>query len=464
MPGAAQVNIIGNSVDWTGYAYQGYDAFYDDTVVAYLEGSTASLDFVWFNDEGDQVNVIESFVYMDWGAKYTGTGPAVVAEDMPETFGIDFTVPAAADAGGVPHGYFMTVGYQENDDLDGYWVNNSIWETPNGAINGTNVDFSVDYSPVVRTSLKLWKRDSGDTEWELLTVDTDYDFTDIMAYDGEFEMDTAPVVGDALRVTYQYYDNIGSGDTVQKTFYLDDDPIVADSLSVYIEDTSLETVTLVPATAYSFDRMAGVITMVTPPESFQDVLVRYQYYDLETHYNSGGYGATFVIVTQDQVDYTMAWRRYKEIYDTDYFNQYITGTAMQSWSQAEAARMKAEIEYREGQFAAAETDILVAVDKANAAVAAEAALYNSVETGLTGLLTGAGGVVDAYGAKLNAEAQNITDTSAAEVTKIKADAARERSYGTFVILIGVFLIIVAVALLILAIGLFLMWRRPRGAT
>ena len=98
---------------------------------------------------------------------------------------------------------------------------------------------------------------------------------------------------------------------------------------------------------------------------------------------------------------------------------------------------KADAEYAAGDFANAKTDYEAAVVKMQAAWDADVAANQGVETGLTGLLTGAGTAVDGSGAKLNAEAKNITDTTKAETNKLNGEADMAKNLGVFYIMLGV---------------------------
>jgi hypothetical protein len=184
-------------------------------------------------------------------------------------------------------------------------------------------------------------------------------------------------------------------------------------------------------TGWTVDLQTGTVTFTDAPASWEYVGV---FYKSSSSFTDGG---SIAVVSQDQADYTALWRRYKELYGSEYFGGYITGAAQQQWGEAEAALMKAEIQYREGKFADAKASMQIALDKETAAIAAEAAMYGTVQTGLTGLLTGAGGAVDAYGAKLNAEAKNITDTTKAETNKLNGEADMAKNLGVFYIMLGV---------------------------
>ncbi len=54
-------------------------------------------------------------------------------------------------------------------------------------------------------------------------------------------------------------------------------------------------------------------------------------------------------------------------------------------------------------------------------------------------------MVDAYGAKLNAEATNITETTDAQVKKLKGEASKATNTGVFYIMLGVFTLLVGIA-------------------
>jgi hypothetical protein len=380
---------------------------------------------------------------------------------MPGTFSIAFTVPSAASVGETPHGYIFGAAYQRNE-LD-YQALRTKWAAPTGAINGVNLIYTLPAGdlPVAEGTLEVYvKGPSPATAWTLQTIGTHYSFN---WWTGTITFTTAPAIGSEIRVNYNHYDKLNPyGDGVRDTWYLANDrtPVVPNSWTFYVKDDSTLTVTALASTAYTFDRFWGQIQLTTPLEPWQQLLARYDWYIRFPWYDSSDTGYTFVVISQDQADYHAAWQRYRETYDTEQLNPTYSGSALQQMGQAEQLRAQAEIEYREGKFADAAATMQSAVDTLNAAIASEAALYDTVNTGLTGLLTGAGSVVDGYGAKLNAEAKATTDKSAAEVTKMKAEASKARGYGTFLILMGVFFIIVAVAFLLLAIGKFLLWRSP----
>ena len=115
-------------------------------------------------------------------------------------------------------------------------------------------------------------------------------------------------------------------------------------------------------------------------------------------------------------------------------------------------RDKAAAEYAAGDFASAKTDYQAALDKLTAAQTGDVALNSSVETALTGLLTKADTVVDAYAAKLNAEAKQAN-----------GEASMDKNIGVFYIMLGVATLLAGLAGLLWAYSRLVAARGPRQA-
>jgi hypothetical protein len=476
--------VLGNTVSWSGEAYAGYDPFYDQNVVAFLEGSSAKLTWVDFNNSGSDITPVEAWLQFDWanGRYSAATVPSTVVENMPGTFSIGFTTPSAASAGATPHGYIFGAAYQ-SPELD-YQALRTKWAQPAGAINGVNLVYTLPGGnlPVAEGSLEVYlKGPSPATAYTVQTIGTHYSFN---WWTGTITFNTPPAFGSDVRVNYNHYDKLNPyGDGVRDTWYLANDrtPVKDGSWTFYVKDDGALTVTALASTAYTFDRFWGQVALTTPLEPWQQLLARYEWYIRFPWYDSSSVGYTFVVVTQDQADYTSLWRRYTEISDTEDVDGWISASAQLLYSQAEAARAKAEIEYREGQFAAARADMQTAVDRLNASIAAAIAFMTSAqemrlasdnaqlnlavaEVGQiqaeNALIPKEGTYLDAQTASLNAQTARINALTEAEKGALKASNSREKSYGTFVILMGVFFILVGAAVLLLAVGMFLKWRKP----
>jgi hypothetical protein len=432
-PGIVETN-------WTASAFEGYDSFYGTNVVAYTAGSTAMFEFRVNNDGATDLNITGASLVFDWGtcSPVTPTAfPFVLAAHNYASFRFECVVPADA-TNQTLHTYRAIVDYE--GDNGPTKVNQVVWED----VSGGGVTYNLTHHPIVPDSEVIYLEDTAANTVNALGLNSGYAIND---YTGEITFTAAPTAN--VRAKYQYCESVISGDGTALVGYLNHVPAVAGSVVVCREDTVAETITVLTATTdYTVDPANGKVTMVTAPTSYQNIVAYYRYYGQFT--STGSIAA----VSADQANYTTLWRRYNETYNTDYFNSYVSGAALQQWGEAEAARAKAEIQYREGNFVDAAASMQTALDKASAAMTAEATLYGAVETGLTGLLTGGGNVVDAYGAKLNAEATNITDTTKAQTDKLKGEASRAKNIGVFYIMLGVFTLLVGIAAVLWGIGQF----------
>jgi len=480
VPGVAQAEpIVHGTVNWTGAVVEGADPFYGNhQVTAYVEGSTAKVQFAFFNNlgMGDWVTA-RPFIDMDWGTRYHGAA-VNVAPMQAATMSIEFTVPTVAAAGGLlEHGYFIYVQAERTGDPT--VVNRVVGETWSADGSDTRI---LANSPVVGSSLKVWR--ANGTGYELV-ASTTYTVTE---WTGAVKFNVAPAALTQFQFTYNYYQFVATGDGDTMVFPLGT-PTATEmkdgTLAVYLTNQVDNTVVL-QTTGWTYDVKSCLLTFATAPTPNQRVLVRYEVWQqLPDTYASAEAGRTFVIYGQDQADAMTLWRRYIETRATEDVDGWTSASAQQLWSQAEAARAKGELEYREGQFTAAKASLQTAVDRLNASIAAAIAFMTKAQemrlasdnaalnlaVAQVGAIEAQNALVPKQGSKLDADTANVNAETArlnalteAEKGALKASNSREKSYGTFVILIGVFLILVGVAILLLAVGMFLKWRKPAAGS
>jgi hypothetical protein len=416
-PGIVEVN-------WSEAAFEGNDAFYGGVaVVAYKAGSTAKMEFRVRNDSAVDLKITGGTVNFDWGS-CSPVSPTVFPFVLKALdyaiFRFECVVPADA-TNQTLHSYRAIVTYE--GDNGAVKVNEVYWEN----VAGGGVTYALLNAPIVPDSEVIYLEDTTANIVTPLALNSGYALND---YTGVITFTAAPTAN--VRAKYKYCEDVITGDGSTLVGYLNNVPVVPGSVVVCLEDSVAETVTLA-STGYTVDSASGKVTMVTAPTSWQTVTAYYNYYGAFT-----STGANLAVVSVDQADYTTLWRRYMETTAAPPGAAiYASSSALQLRSEADAARAKAEIQYREGDFAGAKASMQIALDKFNASIAAQSALFGSVESGVMGLLTGAGGAVDAYGAKLNAEAKNITDTTKAETNKLNGEADMAKNLGVFYIMLGV---------------------------
>ena len=190
-------------------------------------------------------------------------------------------------------------------------------------------------------------------------------------YTGVITFTAAPPVTVNVRAKYKYCEDVIAGDGSTLVGYLNNVPAVAGSVVVCREDTTAETITVLTATTdYTVDPNNGKLTMVVAPASNQVVSaylpVLQPVHNQRLHCR--GFGRSGVL--QDNCG-AGTWRPGTPIgCPSPLVRRWI------SEEQAEAARTKAEIEYREGNFADAAATMQTAVDNLNGALAAEATFQN----------------------------------------------------------------------------------------
>jgi hypothetical protein len=327
-------------------------------------------------------------------------------------------------------------------------VNQVYWED---AGVGGGLAYTLDHSPIVPDSETIYYDDLTTHTVTTLGLNAGYTIND---YTGAITLSVAPPATAEVRVKYKYCEDVITGTGSTLVGYLDHVPVVAGSAVVLREDDTQQNVTVLAATTdYTLDPASGKLTMVVAPAANQVISAYYEYYG---QFTSGG---SIAVVSADQATYTTLWRRYMETWNT-YTLTLTAGTPMDLTGDAQAARMKAEIEYREGNFAAAAASMQTALDTLNSALGGEASFQSGLMTGVTNMVTGGAGVVDAYGAKLNAEATNITETTDAQVKKLKGEASKAANTGVFYIMLGVFTLLVGIAAIIWALAQFVVARGP----
>ena len=425
LPAAAVADPGIVEVNFSEAAYEGYDSFYGTTVVAYRAGSTAKIEFRVSNDSTADLNVKGATATFDWGTTCVPTAPAtfpfVLKAGDNAIFRFECVVPADA-TNQTLHSYKVAVEYE---GMAGP-----------GIVNKTNYescpDWNLNNDVAVPGSVTLW--DVTPTGAQAIPVDK----YSVSYVNGAISW-VAPYPGPtgSLFAGYEYITAWTAGNGVNKVFRFQTTqanlPIVPDSVKVVkAVGAPVSSVTKID-TGWTVDLQTGTVTFTDAPAVYETVGVFFKNYS-SFRSNNGA----FAVVSVDQADYTTLWRRYMETTAAPPGAAiYASSSALQLRSEADAARLKAEIQYREGDFAGAKASMQIALDKFNASIAAQSALFGSVESGVMGLLTGAGGAVDAYGAKLNAEAKNITDTTKAETNKLNGEADMAKNLGVFYIMLGV---------------------------
>lgn len=123
------VSVRGESINkdmtrWVNYSFKGHDVYYETDVVAYQEGSTATLVASIENDIGTAINVSVVGISFDWQKPEDGwynstqaSKEKTVVLEPGETlyFTVNFTVPSIEVAHAVLHDYVVYVEYADPD-------------------------------------------------------------------------------------------------------------------------------------------------------------------------------------------------------------------------------------------------------------------------------------------------------------------------------------------------------------
>ncbi|HZY94938.1 MAG TPA: hypothetical protein VFE98_08820 [Candidatus Bathyarchaeia archaeon] len=125
---------------WTGMAFSGTDPFYNSSVKAFKQGSTATLSLIVTNFSGQYMNVTGAVAQFDWNANYTAAGvsktsPIRINQNQQGTVLIQFTVPGATNL--VTHDYTITLNYTvipgQNRQLNQFGTNFAVYSADQAA-------------------------------------------------------------------------------------------------------------------------------------------------------------------------------------------------------------------------------------------------------------------------------------------------------------------------------------------
>ena len=421
VPMGASAAIAVTGVNWSGTTYEGVDTFYDGaTVSAFTAGSQAKVAFNIQNTFAYDVNIKSVKVTFDWGQTYDAViFPAALKAGESSVVRFDFAVPATDGINAVVHSWELKVAY-ESQDAPAIVTKYTDTAVGTGIVNQVVTLTQTAVEPdsvVVYVNGGLWT--SGFS---------------VNLYNHSVTFTTAVTAGQNITIYYRYGELLFSGDNAIKAGYLNNVPAVSTGVP-FLRDTIAQQHN--PAAAgYTVDLNTGKVTLTTAPPAWQSVYVSYTYYPTFTQTGTG-----VAAYSADQAAAQVAAQKLDDM-DTNYpdagevWSVYSTA-GERAYEEAMVLGDKADAEYAAGDFANSKTDYEAAVVKMQAAWDADTTLNTSVETGLTGLLTGAGGAVDAYGAKLNAEAKNITDTTKAETNKLNGEADMAKNLGVFYIMLGV---------------------------
>lgn len=452
-PKPTKAAVLGPSVKWDGAYYEGTDDFYHgDDVIAFTENSTATVQFVYVNQTGSDIRA-KPFVQMDWGTRYYGTEVSMAAgESAP--LAVQFTVPTAATAGLVEHGYNIGVEYQR--DAVNYNVESVIGERVNGLIGNPHTYYTLGESPIVADSLQVWESTDSGVTWQAV-ASTAYTLT---AWTGMIDFGVVTTATDFL-FNYSYYEILGAGDGVTTVFSVSHSPAsgygeVVGTPTVYIADFAAKSITA--TTAFSFDVMSGEVTLTTAPSPDQAVLARYSFYEAipaGQQITNVNYGAQFVVYGADQAaaaqsygladalsekvwDYLPGWNVSDSQLNITNGGDILVGSATDNAAATGDAALETGQElYAKGDFVGAKTQFDAAQTSYQAAIDAQTALSGTIESGVTGLITGASNWLDA-------QAANGTALADAQKAQAQAESNKANKYGTFLILAGVGVILVGV--------------------
>jgi len=404
------------STQWSGAAYMGPDTFYGGgDVVAYTAGSTAKLTALVKNEGVVDATIKEAKIKFDWGGVFLATNsPAQLKAGETGVFTFEFTVPEVAVATNtVKHSYDVIVGYQNQGTS--YVRNLAAWD--NGVFSA-GTTYLLDHQNLIPGSMKVWFED---TAAHTITPQTTGWVTEDRL--GTITFTSAIPVGATVRADYQYGEAVtGTVDGVNRVFYTTQRPMVDGSLKVYLRNDTTQK--LDPAaTGWTVDLETGKITLASAPITVESVIVGYEYW---SRWPTSS-GTNFVVYTADQAGTMDSAQKYNSM-NTNYPAYLFTpGTAAaKAREEASVAAAKAAVANSNGDFANAKAGYEAAVAKLQSAIDADATLNTPVEAALMGLISSAEPVVDAFAAKLNADAKQAD-----------GEASMYKNLGVFTILLGV---------------------------
>lgn len=417
IPATASAAI--DSVRWSVPVYQGADTFYGADVVAFTAGSTANVTVQVTNDQGVDVTIREARMTVDFGlatsSEFQGTGPAVLKANETASFTFGVAIPAGASST-VLHAYQIKVGYQRQDA--GYVTNFQAGQLI-GNGDGATLQFNTGSFPILESSLRVFWRDTMPTPDTITFKDPSTYSVDALA--GRITFNAAPPAGTQVYVDYQYFQSLGAGNGVKTVFFTVAKPVVTGTLQVYVANGA--TGTFVAATGWAADLETGKITLASAPTAFETVYVTYESWTrwpVMASNDLAVYGA-------DQADAMVAFQEYTALNANapGYWLPLSTAGATAA-SNAAVLAAGANARYAAGDFAEAGDLYEQAVTQLKAAYAANHVLSSTAENAVAALVQNAGPVIDAYGKKLNGEADAA-----------KGQASMYRNLGAFTILLGV---------------------------
>ena len=418
VPMAASAASGIQSTRWSGAAFMGVDTFYGGAnVVAYTAGSTAKLTALVKNEGAVDATIREAKIKFDWGGVFDATTPPTqLKAGETGVFTFEFTVPDVAVATNTAmHNYDVIVGYQNQGT--NYVRNLATWDD---AVFSAGTTYQLDQANIVSGSVRVWFVDT------LPTPDTITEQTTGWVMDerlGTITFGAAVPGTTTIRADYQYCEAVtGTVDGVNKVFYTTQKPLVKDTLKVYLRNDTTQKFEAAAA-GWTVDLETGKITLASAPSTVQTVRVGYEYWSrwpIST-------GTNFVVYSADQAGAVDSSQKYNAM-NTNYPAYLFTpGTvAAKAREEASVSAAKAGVDYTAGDFVNAKTGYDTAVTSLQAAIDADASLNTPVETALMGLLSSAEPVVDAYAAKLNAEAKQAN-----------GEASMYKNLGVFYIMLGV---------------------------
>lgn len=404
------------TVKWAVPVFQGTDSFYAADVVAFKAGTTAQVTVQVYNDQGVDVTIKEARIVLDWGAEHAATvAPAQLR--VAETGGFTFDVPVPATAtNAVLHNYKVIVGYQKQDT--NYVTSRRAGEFVAWG-DGATTAFLTDFSPILASSLKVYWQNSVTTPDTITLQDPSTYVVTPLA--GRITFGTAPPAGTGVWVDYQYFQSLGAGNGIKAVFFTGSAPVTSGSLKVYkgnaITDEWAE------LAGWTADLDTGKITLASAPTPFETVYATYESWTRWATWSA----TNLAVYSADQADAMLSKQQYNSM-STNYPAYLFTpGTAAaKAQEEASVAAAKAAVANSNGDFANAKAGYEAAVAKLQSAIDADATLNTPVEAALMGLISSAEPVVDAFAAKLNADAKQAD-----------GEASMYKNLGVFTILLGV---------------------------
>jgi hypothetical protein len=430
IPMAASATV--EYTNWSEAVFEGTDTFYGTGVVAYAAGGTAKLECRVLNDAGYDVVVKSAKINFDFGsydATVPTSFPVIVKNNDRIVVRFEFTVPDDA-TNQVLHAYNVVIVYEKQEGPT--TVNRVNWEWAS--------DLNLDHDGWISGTLTLY--DVTATAVNVIDA-ANYNEPDWL---GVFTWKGGYAPSGTVYAKYDYTVQLAAGDGVNKVFYvtlLAGTSIDTTSVKICMVDKSTATTKQgAPLTSGYSVTAEGKVTFDTAPEAWKTPAIFYKYGNVWT--NSG---TNLAVYSADQADaqaLAAQWTNMNAASVPPVFWLPLTTTAgAQPLSDSKVLAAQAATKYAAGDFAGAKADYQSAVDGLNTAYTANAALNTTAETGLASLLTNAGGAVDSYGAKLDAE------------------AGKAHLIGVFYIMLGVALLIASLGSILWAYSLLVVARGPR---